>query len=110
MSCDVIMTTLLHNLWDLHISQRSTITMLLHKPPPLSVEDTKKQSSITTGKTDKYTCIVIRSLLEQDLIGITDQGQMVFHSSLADVDDELKLNKKMLQRYGVLLKIALFYF
>ena len=48
--------------------------------------------------------------LEQDLIGITDQGQMVFHSSLADVDDELKLSKKMLQRYGVLLKIALFYF
>ena len=50
------------------------------------------------------------SLLEQDLIGITDQGQMVFHSSLADVDDELKLSKRMLQRYGVLLKIALFYF
>ena len=47
------------------------------------------------------------SLIEQDLIGITDQGQMVFHSSLADVDDELKLSKRMLQRYGVLLKIAL---
>lgn len=56
MSCDVIMTTLLHKLWDLHISQSSTITMLLHKPVPLSAEDAKKQSTITTGKTDKYTC------------------------------------------------------
>ena len=62
MSCDVIMTTPLYNLWDLHISQSSTITMLLHKPAPLSAEDSKKQSSITTGKTDKYTCIFTSSL------------------------------------------------
>lgn len=36
--------------------------------------------------------------IEQDLIGLTNEGQVVFHSSLADVEDELKLSKRLLTK------------
>ena len=37
-------------------------------------------------------------LLEQDLIGLDASGQVVFHSALVDVDEELHLSKAMLRR------------
>ena len=36
--------------------------------------------------------------LEQDLIGLTSSGQVVYHSALVDVEDELTLSRKMLKR------------
>jgi translation initiation factor eIF-2B subunit gamma len=83
MSCDVISTILLDDLWELHTTQRSAVSMLLVPQPQSTDEASKKTHS---------------NAIERDLIGMTNSGQMVFHSSLADVEDELKLTKKMLQR------------
>lgn len=37
-------------------------------------------------------------IIERDLIGVCEDGQVVFHSAMADIEDTLKLSKALLKR------------
>lgn len=82
-SCDLVTSFSLHTLTLFHHAHHSTVTALFHRPSQPDQDPVRRKAG---------------TMLERDLIGLTDDSRIVLFSSRADLEENLELSRSMLQR------------
>jgi len=80
----IVQDGFIHHMADIHRTRDAALTMLLKKETPLTQEELKsKKTETQTG----------------DIVGLSDDGKVVYYSGMADLDEEMVVRKQLLRSF-----------